>query len=395
MPKLKIALLILLFTFLSGQFTLNRLNLGFSLEIRFILCLILILVLLASLKGRTLICLNFGSKKILLLLYSLLVYFFFSTISLFYTLNQNSGISKLFSLLLLLLLIISVLYIVNFLNASNFFSFITVFFIIIGVIYAIPIYLSVLSGGTRGEFILSGPNVATRILFFAVCSSLYRYMVTKKNVYVYGSLLFFVSIILVGSRGGLVGAIVVFGLMFFIRKILVQWKIKKNFYITYKQLLLFPIGIGILLYSYGPVKRVVINRIIDTTFGGEEQVYTAGRDIIYSQAIEMIKRKPIFGFGIDSFTSFTGQVYPHNLLLEMMVEVGVIGAIIFFIFVLYAVLIMFKLKRSPLFVLSGLPLYMVVVQMFSGEFYDFRYFFLWVFPLMYYQTIEDFKHSEK
>ena len=132
-----------------------------------------------------------------------------------------------------------------------------------------------------------------------------------------------------------------------------------------------------------------MNRIIGTTFSGNT-VYTSGRDLIYADATEMILERPILGYGLDSFTSYTGHIYPHNILLEMVIEIGILGAIVFAVYLIYSLIILFKAKNTSLFLFSGLPLYMIIVQLFSGEFYDFRYYFLWTIPLLHYLN-EDLK----
>jgi O-antigen ligase len=386
MPIKKISLLLLLLTFLSGTFTLARVNIGFSLEVRHLLLLTFFLFLIIGLKKAVQLNEEYNSLALNPFLITVIIYFFASTISLFYTIDQPKGLVKLESVLFLLFLIISVLIMVKTNNPNDFFNLVSGFFVIIGIVYSFPIYLSVMSGAERGAVELSGPNVVTRILFFATCSSLYKFWLNKKTLYIVCTLIFLTSIVLVGSRGGLVGATVVLFLIFIIKIILVSWSQKRKVKLTLKKILILFLGIGLLLFIYQPVKRVFLTRIIGATFEGNG-VYTAGRDVIYTDAIKMIKEKPFFGHGIESFTLYTGHVYPHNLLLEMMVEIGLLGLIIFGIFVFYAVMLMFKFKTSPLFILSGIPLYMIIVQMFSGEFYDFRYFFLWSIPLLFYGVL--------
>ncbi len=381
----KVALLFLLLTFLSGTFTLNRLNLGVQIEVRYIIFFMFILIyLLNGKKGdlkRGII-----KKPLIFFLMTVCFYVFVSAISLFYTVNPVLATGKFMTLLFLVLLLLGTLFMAQSMRPSEFFNFTSIFFIIIGAFYAMPVIASVLSGASRGDVNLSGPNVTTRIFFFATCASFYRYSLNKNNLYLTAVLFFLASIILVGSRGGLVGAVFTITLMLVI-KILFARKVKVNNTLTFRKLLLIPLCITVIYFIYEPVKRVFMERFVGVTFDGDK-VYTSGRDIIYFDAIEMIKEKPLFGHGIDSFTLSTGHVYPHNLLLEMMVEIGLIGALIFIVFLLYSILFIFKLKKSPLFILSGFPLYMIIVQMFSGEFYDFRYFFLWSIPFLCYGAVD-------
>lgn len=386
MPIKKTALLFLLLIYLSGTFTLSRFNLGISFEVRHIILVAFLLIVLMGLKRENGLADKRLDRKKSFFLMVLLLYMICMTISLFYTPYQYQALEKYMKLLFLMFLILGTLFMAGEFKPKIFFNFVSNFFIIVGLVYAIPVFMDVISGAQRGDTGLSGPNVTTRIFFFATCASLYRYSLTKRVVFQLASLFFIASIVLVGSRGGLVGAVLILVMYFLIKEVFVPWRIKTP-RLTYKKVFLFPLIIAVLAFLYEPVKKVFMDRIIGVTFGGNE-VYTSGRDIIYAEAMSMIKEKPLFGHGIDSFTLYTGRVYPHNLLLEMMVEIGLLGAIFFLIFAIYAVFLMFKMKKSPLFILSGIPLYMLIVQMFSGEFYDFRYFFFWIVPLLHYGAVD-------
>lgn len=379
----KLVLFFLLLTFLAGEFSLGRLNLGFDIEIRYVLFFAFGLTLLIGLniKHHSII-----GKNELNFITVFFIYTLFSTASLFWTPDQSLALDKYIYLLFLGILIIGSFLTVEFIKPKEFYAITSSFFISIGVVYAIPIFMSVISGASRGDVLLSGPNVTTRILFFAACSSFYKYCLNKSFFYILINILFLASIVLVGSRGGLVGAVSALLVMFFVRKPINFWKIKR-LHITFRKLVLFSLIMGAFMLVYNPVKKVFIERIIGVTFDNSGGLYTSGRGSIYSNAIEMIKEKPVFGYGIDSFTPTTGHVYPHNLLLEMMVEVGLIGALVFLAFLAYSIFFIFKLKDSPLFVFSILPLYMIIVQMFSGEFYDFRYYFLWSVPILHYGAV--------
>ena len=387
----KTALLLLLLVFLSGNLNLNRINIDYSIEIRYLLFLAFVSITSIVLLNRRQKSLNTGlNSSTLIFLLAIFTYLLLVINSIFYTIDQSAVLGKSISMLFLVPLIIGILFIVCNMELREFFSFITVFFIIVGIVYATPIYLSVFLGADRGDVNLSGPNVATRILFFAACSSIYRFLLNKKTLYFILIILFLFSIVLVGSRGGLVGAFLTLLFLLAARRSFKARKNKIGITMNYKYLLFLPLGLGTLFLIYKPVKRVFMDRVIGTTFSNDT-VYTAGRDIIYGDALKMIKEKPLFGYGIDSFTTYTGHVYPHNLLLEMMVEIGLIGAIIFGIFVFFSIIIIFKMRKSSLYILSGTPLYMIIVQMFSGEFYDFRYFFLWVIPFLHYGFTTQFE----
>ncbi|MBM7702304.1 O-antigen ligase family protein [Metabacillus iocasae] len=378
------ALLLLLLTFLSGNFNINRIIMNLSFEVRYILFAASIFTVLIGISySKRNISIKINKSVILFILLSF-TYLLQVLISFFYTIDQSRAIGKVELSIFLILLIIGNLLIVNSMEVQEFFKVVSIFFISIGILYAIPIYLDVFSGASRGDTSVSGPNVATRILFFACCSAIYRFSLNKKTLYLILSILFLFSIVLVGSRGGFLGALLSLLLVLTIKKTLVDWKGKMNISINFSlKYISFLIPCLLILYfMFEPIKRVFMGRFIGSTFQSGT-VYSSGRNVIYSDAILMIKEKPIIGYGIDSFTLKTGHVYPHNLLLEMLVEIGMLGAIIFVFFVFFSVFIIFKMRKSSYFIFSSIPVYMIVVQMFSGEFYDFRYFFLWMIPLLY------------
>lgn len=389
MPIGKSMLFLLLTTYLSGTFTLDRLNIGINIEVRYLLFVLLITLILLGVSRRKEKLLIRYNKSLFIIFFVMLLYIFMCTISLYYSSSQLISLEKFLSNIFLTALIIATIFTIGLIKPNQFFNYIAVFFITIGFIYSIPVFMSVLSGASRGDATISGPNVTTRIFFFALCSSLFLYTLNKKNLYFITSIIFIVSIVLVGSRGGLVGGILTVLVLFIVKVITSPLIIKKNISLTYRQLLLIPIALTFVYFAYKPVKKVIVERIIGATFQKDGDIYSSGRDILYEKAIWMIKEKPLFGHGLNGFTIKTGEVYPHNLLLEMMVEIGFIGAFIFLAFFCLSLFIIFKMRNSSLFILTGLPLYMIIVQMFSGEFYDFRYFFLWLIPLISFHNVSE------
>lgn len=381
-----IALSIMLLIFLSGEFSIEILNTGLELDVKYILFFLCILIsVIGNIKNKKSIFkkTNHNEKFIYILFF---LYTFLSTATLLWTPNVQHSIEKYIALIFLNLLIISYFFIIENFKPRDFYRLTSIFFILIGVLYSVPVFISIILGASRGDILLSGPNVTTRIIFFAVCSSLYQYNIKKENKYFLLSVFFLSSIVLVGSRGGLVGAIICLFLISFLKLPNILKKMSKVS-IPIRKLSLIPMIIFIFFLVYEPVQQVFNERIIGVTFNSGE-VYTSGRDIIYGNAINLIKEKPLVGHGIDSFENITGWVYPHNLLLEMMIEIGLAGALIFIGFFIYSLICIFKFRKTLLFPFSIIPLYMIIVQMFSGEFYDFRYYFLWIIPLLHYDSEE-------
>jgi O-antigen ligase len=67
----------------------------------------------------------------------------------------------------------------------------------------------------------------------------------------------------------------------------------------------------------------------------------------YKDAFNIWMDHPIFGAGIGSFPVMTGagdtRGYPHNLVLELLVELGLVGLLIYALFLFYGVKMLFKI----------------------------------------------------
>lgn len=85
-------------------------------------------------------------------------------------------------------------------------------------------------------------------------------------------------------------------------------------------------------------KRASIATIVQSPEKTNDDAVNVRREI-YALSVEMIKEKPVFGWGIGGFKNpdkgylAMFNKYPHNLFLEVGVEFGVVG-IIFLIYLL-------------------------------------------------------------
>lgn len=95
-------------------------------------------------------------------------------------------------------------------------------------------------------------------------------------------------------------------------------------------------GFGLFSLNSGAL-NTTINRftvLLEEDGGGTS---ASGRIERYESALEMASYKPFFGYGIGSFPIFHDYLdaanYPHNIFLEFLSELGVVG-LLFFIFLL-------------------------------------------------------------
>jgi len=101
---------------------------------------------------------------------------------------------------------------------------------------------------------------------------------------------------------------------------------------------------------------------------GIDMSQTSNRDTFYSNAIELIYEKPLFGYGL--FKNFDNGFYPHNLFLEILLNGGVLYMILIVIigglFIRKFILV---IKNDALnFVMLPLFLYPIIMLMFSGTY---------------------------
>ncbi|MDY0103773.1 MAG: O-antigen ligase family protein [Lentimicrobium sp.] len=98
----------------------------------------------------------------------------------------------------------------------------------------------------------------------------------------------------------------------------------------------------------------------------------AGRDLIWSKVIQVIKSSPIFGVGKTGYASYMSDAYgsvssPHNVILEILAYTGLIGLYLYLNFLFKIIRIAyasFKINKDLLPLLLFIPF---LGLMFSGQ----------------------------
>jgi O-antigen ligase len=99
----------------------------------------------------------------------------------------------------------------------------------------------------------------------------------------------------------------------------------------------------------------------------DEYAVTSGRNLIWPFVIEKIKERPVFGYGrlamkTTGLQDFLwtelgeGFPHPHNAYLELLLDNGVVGAVLvlpFYLVILFKAVSVFRDSRSPVFVAAG------------------------------------------
>jgi O-antigen ligase len=111
----------------------------------------------------------------------------------------------------------------------------------------------------------------------------------------------------------------------------------------------------------------------------------ANRMGFYRATISAIPNQPLLGTGIGSWSTFyygnDQRNYPHNLLLEIAFEEGLLGLTAFLALLLLvgvSVVRMLRASRSHFLALALLNLYCLIVSLFSGDLDDNRVLWLWI-----------------
>ncbi len=115
------------------------------------------------------------------------------------------------------------------------------------------------------------------------------------------------------------------------------------------------------------------NRILDQTL---ERQYMSGREDLYAAAFHLGREHPWFGQGLSGFTIIYGINYPHNIVLELFCETGLVGVALLALLLMAALSFVMRYRRHCDPVIWGALGVMLASAMFSGDFFDSRGVFL-------------------
>ena len=247
--------------------------------------------------------------------------------------------------------------------------------VIAGLIYFVT---AVAAGpGDQGRYAApgGGPNVFVRVMVLGAIAALYLHLSGRSQWILAVIPVFAVGAVLSGSRGGLLsGALVVLlGAVPVARRLGVR-----------RMCGLLIAGAATLwiavLLTGSTVTDFIRARFIRQTLG---ERYTSGRDDITADALDLFESRPWAGVGLDGYYGlrgiYSGSEYPHSLILATAAEGGVVGLLFLGVALLAVAVVLRKLRPLSLgalfLFLAGT--YVLVAQMFSGDYYDSR--LMWLF----------------
>lgn len=232
-------------------------------------------------------------------------------------------------------------------------------FVFTAVLAALAVPLAFTTQG-RLAALGGGPNVFARLMLVLSLSSMYFFRESRRLLFAGVLPLAALLLLLAGSRGGVLAAAV--ALLIAVRRKSYRFAIVGG-------------AIGILAWSWAVQmpSAPVLERYTTQTFTSEG-IYTAGRNDLYRLALDMFLDNSWIGAGLGEFEYRVGT-YPHNLILEILVECGLLGALLFVL----ALIPLFKRLRSHIDQnreLVALFFGYLVASQFSGDIFDNRAVFI-------------------
>ncbi|KEQ13084.1 O-antigen ligase family protein [Endozoicomonas numazuensis] len=194
---------------------------------------------------------------------------------------------------------------------------------------------------------------------------------------------FVLLMLLSGGRGptlsALISLVVFFAIILFSKRGFLVRNRWKSFYMAFS--VLFVVGlIGILVVFSEEMFQTVFR--IGVIFTQDDMGSSvAARVEHFGQALVRFSESPIWGKGIGGYAAANeGRAYPHNIILELLVETGLLGCVLFLVVLAVALrcILIEAVLRADWYVWAVL---MILVQgifnsMFSGDFNDNRMLFM-------------------
>ncbi len=125
-------------------------------------------------------------------------------------------------------------------------------------------------------------------------------------------------------------------------------------------------------------------RALSAIVGGASGLSSNGRTQLWSQAFTLFGQHPLFGIGTGGFSGLNVESYPHNILLEVAAELGLIGLVVLVGFLVTSLTrlistwrVAWREEKLDAAVLIALFLTALVNAFFSGAIQDNHEIWLW------------------
>lgn len=195
------------------------------------------------------------------------------------------------------------------------------------------------------------------VAFYGISSIIYFYLKHKNKKILYFMPLLLLIIILSGSRKAFI-MLLVMSLLFYLDFNTSKKDIIKR---IVKSIVIFVI---IFLCIIAIIKVPFLYEKVGYRFTGlADGTESSGnsRKIMMQTAIDLIKEKPLFGYGLNTFKTFDGSfgTWAHNNYLELWVSIGIVGMSIYYIYILYLIINLYKYSEDNK--INKLMLYYLII----------------------------------
>lgn len=249
--------------------------------------------------------------------------------SAFVAINPNTVVIKVRTLFLILILMISI---VNYIDSYVKITKLIKYFIYSGFLASLYVLLNAdFSVAKRYGSDLGNQNAIGMIIAISSIFCFYIIISDKKIFYSVFLLVMIPCILLTGSRKAL---------LFLLMNIIIILYFKNRNSIMNKLKFIFLALLIVCIFSYMvfniPIFYEIIGDRMENLFsfiGGK----TINEGSVYIRAnmtmvgFELFKKRPFLGYGIDNYRFLYSETYSHNNFVELMVGIGLLGALIFYL----------------------------------------------------------------
>lgn len=220
--------------------------------------------------------------------------------------------------------------------------------------------------GSRSFSTMGNPNFLGFYLVLILPLSVYMYVIKEKYIGVLGYVILFYCLLSTNTRGSWLGAI--FGIMVFAGIHFVYYRYTtKEFY---KYIILFILTVSIILIYNYDTGGALLSRFLTISsdakgflaMGDSSDYMGSNRGFIWKRVVELIKKKPFVGYGIENLGEAFDQYYKndilkvlksdyiidkaHNEYLNIAVTTGIPSLLVYLTFIIAIIKSSFKKVRN-------------------------------------------------
>lgn len=228
--------------------------------------------------------------------------------------------------------------------------------------FAIPNYLSI------------GTFISASLIFQIDNKSIFNRLITLYSVFI---------LFVLGGRGPLIFLFFIFILHYFL-----TLEVKK---FSFKNVIIILLGLMMFL-QYFDFSAIDFNRYNVLENFNEDESATE-RLYYFEKGYQSVTNHLLTGLGIGSSGMILSDsdisLYPHNLFLESLMEIGIVGGFMYlFLYIILFFKVFTRVSNLPLFCLGLISLYLFFQDMKSGSFDSWRISLMWIslFIIQYHQS---------